>query len=162
VLALLGVPLSAWLSYHYAVKVFRLQEIETKAAQWYDAKVRLDHDLTLYGRVVRTIGETELGVGFNTRPIPEPDRFFMKVFDTGIHDLILSDVTRLRDLGFDVFLEAQDSTVNEALLMFILKQDQLTSAKRAELIGRCFLENGVQARLSTISREDIWAFLRSR
>ena len=161
VVSILMVPVAAWFSHRSAVKVFKLQEVETRTAQLFDAKCRLDHDLALYGRLVRTIGERDLGVGFNARPLPDPDGFFAKIFDTGIHDLILSDANRLRELGFDVFLETHDSSINEALVMFFLKQNNLTSAKKAELIGRCFLENGVHAKLASISREDIRSFLRS-
>ena len=161
ILSILMVPVAAWLSHRSAVTVFRLEQEESKVDQLYQAKCRLDHDLTLYGRLVRTIGETDLGADFNTHPIPDPDAFFEKVFDTGIYDLVLSDVSRLQELGFDLFLKIHDSEAHDAFIVFCLSQKETESAKKAELIGRCFLEKGVQDRLGAITRGDIRKFLSS-
>ncbi len=161
-LSLIMIFVAACLSHYSAVRVFRQQNIETKTMQLLDAKKRFDQDLTFYGQLVRTIGERDLGMDFNTRIIPNPDAFFLKVFETGIHDLIVTDVMRLRELGFDIFLESYDPSAQKAFKMFFLKQQNLSDAKKAELVGRFFLENGFQAKLAAISYNDIHSFILSR
>jgi len=161
-ISIIAVPGAAWLSHVSAVRVFRYQNIETKSAQLFEAKKRFDQDLILYGQLVQTIGVSHLGADFNKKPLPDPEAFFTTIFQTGIHGLIITDVMRLRDLGFDILLETRDPSIQEALKLFLLNQQTLSEAKRAELVGRYFLENGVQARLAAISYEDIRSFVTAR
>ncbi len=168
-ISLLGVPLSAYLSYRYGVRLFRHETEETRITQLYEAKARLDHDLALYGALVHTFAK-ELGMASTTTDgkhfavtakIADPETFFTRVFNTGIHDQIVRDVERLRELGMDVFLAHHDPLVHESLAVFSLEQKDLTPPKKAESIGRLFLENGVQGRLAAISRNDLRSFSAS-
>ena len=85
--AIIGVPLGAYLSHRSAVRVFRHETIEARVAQLYDAKTRLDHDLTLFGRLVHTFAKdaglastTTDGIHFKlTGEIADPETFFAKI-----------------------------------------------------------------------------------
>lgn len=167
--SIIGVPLGAYLSHRSAVRVFRHETIETRVAQLYDVKTRLDHDLTLFGRLVHTFAKdaglastTTDGIHFKPMGnISDPEAFFRKIYDTGIHDRIVGDVERLRELGLDRFLKNHDPIIHESFEVFCLKQEDLAPAKRAELIKLLFWDNGVRDKLAMISKEDLRAFIAS-
>jgi hypothetical protein len=94
-------------------------------------------------------------------PLSDPEGLFAKIYQTGIHDDIVNDVARLKELGFYILLEKRDPTAHDALLNFRLNQEALTPAEKGQLIGTCFLKNDVKTKLASISRDDIRSFVES-
>ena len=155
-------PFAVWLSYSFAVRQFKTEQIETKVDLFCESQRQLDHDLTFYCRLLKTFGGSEFLAGLTAaEPLSDPEDLFDKIYQTGIHDDIVKDVTRLRELGFYILLENRDPIAHDALLNFRLNQETLTSAEKGQLIGTCFLKNDVKTRLASISRDEIRSFVKS-
>ena len=164
-------PLGSWLSYLYACRGFTKQIIESKTVEMHEAKNRLVSDLTTYGIIVRDLGQ-KAGMKFSktngsglttTDVIPDPEALFSSIYEqTQIHEWIVNDTIRLRELGFDMFLEKHDPNVYEALVQFCLfKSAKLDKAQNAKLIGEQFLRSGKINSLASITKEQIREFVTS-
>ena len=166
---LIGVPLAAWLSYVYACLGFKEQAIESKTVEMFEAKNRLISDLTTYGIIVRDLGQ-KAGMKFNktdggdlttTDAIPNPEAFFTSIYEqTQIHEWIVNDTIRLRELGFDILLEKHDPKAYQALVQFCLfKSTYLDKAQKAELIGKQLLHTDTIKSITSITKDEIRAFV---
>jgi hypothetical protein len=161
--SLLGIPVAAWLSHVFAVREFRSERVETKVDLLCQARRQLDHDLGTYQRLMMTFGGTELAPALaGKKLLSDPECLFGKIYDVGIYDDIVSDVARLRELGFDILLEKCCPTAHDALVNFRRKQETLTPAEKGQFIGTCFLKNDIKTKLASISRDEMRSFVESR
>lgn len=163
VVSIVMTPTAALLSHVFAVRQFRAERLEARVDSVCQTLLELDRNLHHYARLLVTFGGTDVPAALaGTHPLPDPEGLYTKIFEMGVWDDIARNVARLRDLGFEVFLEQQDPIAHDALRNFRRNQETLTPAEKAHFIGECFLKGDVKSRLASISPNDVREFLKSQ
>jgi hypothetical protein len=157
-ISIIAVPSSAYLSFFYAKKAFKYEIKEQKILEIIDIKDRFISDIELFGNTAKSIAEYEFGTNFTNRPyIAEYEKFYQKLFDMGLVNLLYNDIENLNSRNFDLFLSKFDPKLHDAYKAFELSENNpdINDLKKAHLVYQLFFENKFLEKLSKIQAQDI-------
>lgn len=158
VIPVITVGLAAFLSYIVTKKTIKYEIQEQKVYEISRIKDRFISDVELFGETARSIAEYEFGTNFANKPyVEEYEKFYQKLFDLGLVNILYDDIAILNSENFDLFLSKFDDDLHSGYKTLELSKNNpdITKAKKAHLVYQLFFENKLREDLNRIKESDI-------